>query len=116
MQFGQFNEMYRDSQHGLTIDLSGPEGNAFALMGHAKTLAKQLDKDPDAIVKDMQYSDYDHLLDVFEREFGSIITLLNRPGEYVSRAKEMGGETGDRREIQGDGNIITPKRGPSLGR
>ncbi|KKK59773.1 hypothetical protein LCGC14_3031010, partial [marine sediment metagenome] len=27
MRFEQFNEMYRDSQHGLTIDLSDPEGN-----------------------------------------------------------------------------------------
>lgn len=108
MQFGQFNEMYRDSQHGLTIDLSGPEGNAFALMGQAKTLAKQLDKDPDAIVKDMQYSDYDHLLDVFEREFGSIITLLNRPGEDIARLRDQ--TQSDVREPGEDGNITTPPR------
>lgn len=109
MRFEQFNEMYRDSQHGLTIDLKGPEGNAFALMGHAKSLAKELGKDPKAIVNDMMYSDYDHLLDVFEREFGSIITLLNRPGEDMARMKDQ--EQGDVREPGEDGNKITLPRG-----
>ena len=72
-------EMYRDSQHGLTIDLSGPEGNAFAVLGVAKNLAKQLDKDWKQIQDEMSSGDYDNLLDVFEREFGSVVTLLNRP-------------------------------------
>ena len=72
-------EMYRDSQHGLTIDLSGPEGNAFAVLGTAKNLAKQLDKDWKQIQDEMTSGDYDNLLDVFEREFGSVVTLLNRP-------------------------------------
>jgi len=79
--FKQFNEMYRDSQHGLTIDVSGPEGNAFPLMGHAKNLAKELDKDSKAILDDMKSSDYDHLLAVFEEHFGMVVTLLNKPGE-----------------------------------
>jgi len=111
MRFGQFNEMYRDSQHGLTIDLSGPEGNAFALMGHAQQLAKELGKDPEAIVNDMMHSDYDHLLDVFDREFGSIITLLNRPGEDMARMRDQ--EQSDRREPGSDGNMKTPPRGGS---
>ena len=34
--------MYRDSQHGLTIDLSGPDGNAFVMMAYAGQIAKQI--------------------------------------------------------------------------
>jgi hypothetical protein len=107
--FKQFNEMYRDSQHGLTIDLSGPEGNAFALLGYAKGLARQLDKDWKKIQEDMTYSDYDHLVDVFEREFGSVVTLINRPGEDMARMKDR--EQSDRREPVESGNVRTPPRG-----
>ena len=77
--------MYRDSQHGLTIDLSGPEGNAFAVLGVAKGLAKQLDKDWEKINDDMTSSDYNHLIDVFDREFGDVVTLINRPDERANR-------------------------------
>lgn len=34
--------MYRDSQLGLCLDLTGPEGNVFALLGIGNDLAKQL--------------------------------------------------------------------------
>ena len=71
--------MYRDSQHGLTIDLAGPDGNAYALMGYASQWARQLNRDSDAILMEMGASDYDNLLDVFDREFGSVCTLINRP-------------------------------------
>ena len=57
------------------IDLTGPEGNAFYLLGVASDLAKQLGKDSDAILKEMRSGDYDNLIDVFEREFGNIFTL-----------------------------------------
>ncbi len=59
----------------IEIDLTGPEGNAFCLMGIAKKLAKQRSKDGDAIVKKMQESDYEHLLKVFDEEFGDFVTL-----------------------------------------
>ena len=62
-------------ERDIEIDLTGPDGNAFALMGYAKTYAKQLNLDGDAIIKEMQSSDYDNLVDVFEREFGSFVTL-----------------------------------------
>lgn len=71
--------MYRDSQHGLTIDLAGPDGNAYALMGYAQSYARQLNKDGEAITTEMMASDYIALLAVFEREFGSVITLINKP-------------------------------------
>ena len=63
------------AQRGIEIDLTGPQGNAIWLTGYAGKLAKQIDLDVEAIRKDMMSSDYDHLLEVFEREFGSFVTL-----------------------------------------
>jgi hypothetical protein len=73
------NQMYRDSQHGLTIDLAGPDGNAFALMGFARQWAKQLGRDPDPIIEEMMSGDYNNLLDVFDKNFKYVATLLNDP-------------------------------------
>ena len=61
--------------HDIVIDLTGPEGNAFILLGKAMNFASQLDLDGDAIVKEMMESDYEHLLEVFEREFGTFVTM-----------------------------------------
>jgi len=57
------------------IDLTGPQGNAFFLLGKAKTWGKQLDKDVDAIQEEMMSGDYDNLVEVFDREFGDFVTL-----------------------------------------
>lgn len=59
----------------IIIDLTGPEGNAFVLMGMAKNFAKQLGKDSEAITGEMMAGDYEHLLSVFDREFGDYIIL-----------------------------------------
>ena len=37
--------MYRDSQYGLTIDLTGPDGNFFHLLAHAQNFDKQLERE-----------------------------------------------------------------------
>lgn len=66
----------KDHPQDITIDLTGPEGNAFVLMGYARNWAKQLGRDADEIIKEMMESDYDHLVEVFDREFGSFCTLL----------------------------------------
>jgi|TARA_R110000824_G_scaffold54674_1_gene150959 hypothetical protein len=60
------------------IDITGSEGNAFMLIGQAKQLAKQLDMDAKAIADEMKAGDYEHLLDVFEKHFGSFIKLVWR--------------------------------------
>lgn len=65
------------------IDLAGPDGNAFALMAMAQTWGKQLGLDTKAIIADMQSSDYDHLLDVFEENFQHVAQLINKPGEEL---------------------------------
>ena len=60
------------------IDITGPDGNAFALLGCARNFAKQLGWDATAITDEMKEGDYDHLLDTFEKHFGSIVELVGR--------------------------------------
>ena len=62
-------------KRGLEIDLTGPDGNAYVLIGYASNLAKQLKKDEKAIKEDMRSGDYEHLVEVFDREFGDYVTL-----------------------------------------
>ena len=59
----------------IVIDLTGPEGNAFVLMGYAKTYAKQLGLDYIPIMEDMMSGDYEHLVDVFDKQFGELVIL-----------------------------------------
>lgn len=61
-----------------TIDIEGADGNAFALLGYAKSFAKQLDWDAKAITDEMKAGDYDHLLDTFEKHFGSFVEIVGR--------------------------------------
>ena len=65
----------KPKQSGITIDLTGPQGNAYYLLGTAKNLAKQLDLNGLAIMEDMQSGDYENLLEVFDNHFGNIVTL-----------------------------------------
>jgi hypothetical protein len=59
----------------IIIDLTGPDGNAFVLMGYAKRFANQLGLDGDVIIREMKVSDYENLLKVFDRYFGSFVIL-----------------------------------------
>ena len=62
----------------IMIDLTGPEGNAFVLLGKAKSFAKQLGMSgakAERIVYEMQSGDYENLLNVFDKHFGSFVTL-----------------------------------------
>lgn len=61
------------------IDLTGPEGNVFALIGKARSLAKQLGIDNYSDIRDdMMTGDYEHALEVFERHFGDYVELTGR--------------------------------------
>ena len=59
----------------FVIDLTGPDGNAFALMGYAKRFAKQLDLDSNKIISDMTSGDYENLIQVFDDNFGDFVIL-----------------------------------------
>ena len=64
------------------IDLNGPSGNAFALIGVAERFAKQLEYDTSEITKmrdKMMSGDYANLIEVFEEHFGNIVELINKP-------------------------------------
>ena len=59
----------------IIIDLTGPDGNAFALMGYAKRFATQLGYDHKMIIGKMTSGDYEHLLEVFDSYFGKFVIL-----------------------------------------
>lgn len=58
------------------IDLTGPAGNAYAVMGYARQYARELGRDPAPIIEEMMSGDYENLINVFDREFGEYVDLL----------------------------------------
>jgi hypothetical protein len=65
----------KQKTNGIEIDLTGPQGNAFYLLGTAKKLANQLGLDGDEILNEMKSGDYENLLQVFDKNFGMFVTL-----------------------------------------
>ena len=59
----------------IIIDLTGPDGNAYALMAYAKRFATQLGYDHKMIIGKMTSGDYEHLLEVFDSYFGKFVIL-----------------------------------------
>ena len=60
---------------GIEIDLTGPNGNAFYLLGTAGNLAKQLGLNSKEIQAEMMKGDYENLIKVFDKNFGHFVTL-----------------------------------------
>ena len=67
----------------IEIDLNGPEGNAFVLMGYASRLGKQLYgiQKTNEIIEEMQLSSYELLLLTFDKYFGDHVILYRDGGE-----------------------------------
>jgi len=65
----------KPKQNGITIDLTGPQGNAFYLLGTANNLAKQLGVSGKEIMEEMKSGDYENLVNTFDKYFGSIVTM-----------------------------------------
>lgn len=65
----------KPKDYRITIDLTGPDGNAFNLMGVARRLARKMGTDPDPIIDEMKAGDYENLLRVFEKHFGDFVIL-----------------------------------------
>ena len=59
----------------VVIDLTGPEGNAFTLLGYAKQFGRQLGLDYKAIQREMTSGDYENLVQVFDKYFGDFVVL-----------------------------------------
>jgi len=63
---------------GIEIDLTGPQGNSYFLLGTARKLGRQLCWDEDEIqtlLKQMTRGDYENLVNAFDKYFGNIVTL-----------------------------------------
>ena len=61
------------------IDLTGPAGNAFALLGNAQKLAKDLGwskKETEDLLTSMRSGDYENLIEEFDKAFGDYVDLL----------------------------------------
>ena len=69
--------MIRDKQQPkeIVIDLTGPDGNAFALLAYAKRFAQQLGLDFGKIQGEMTSGDYENLVKVFDKYFGDFVIL-----------------------------------------
>ena len=65
----------KDTTKKRVIDLTGPDGNAFVLLGIAKGLCKQLEIEDDIILDDMRSADYEQLIDTFDNYFGDLVDL-----------------------------------------
>ncbi len=59
----------------IEIDLTGPQGNAYYILGVAKNLCKQVGVDFKPIMDEMTSGDYENLIKVFDDKFGSVVTM-----------------------------------------
>jgi len=59
----------------IEIDLTGPEGNVFYLIGIGGKLCKQLKLNPEVFRNKMISGDYENAVKVFENYFGRYVTL-----------------------------------------
>lgn len=69
----------QSSEVRLQIDLRGPQGNAFYLLGTAESYAKQLGYTKEKrteLINEMQSSDYANLIEVFDMHFGDFVDLV----------------------------------------
>ena len=66
----------KSKQREIVIDLTGPDGNVFVLMGYARRFARDLGLDGNKIISKMQSSDYENAVQVFDKYFGSFVILL----------------------------------------
>lgn len=63
------------TQQQIIIDLTGPDGNAYALMGYAARFGSRLGLDVKKIHEEMMAGDYEHLVETFDRYFGDCVIL-----------------------------------------
>jgi hypothetical protein len=59
----------------IVIDLTGPNGNAFALLAIANRLGKKLGLDSNMIIEEMRSGDYENLVKIFDNYFGDFVIL-----------------------------------------
>lgn len=65
----------KQPQREIVIDLTGPQGNAFFLLGTATKFARQLGLNEYEVLAKMKEGDYENLLQVFDSYFGDFVIL-----------------------------------------
>ena len=65
----------KKKQRTPVIDLTGPDGNAFALMAQASNFARQLGLNKNKIITEMKSGDYENLVLVFDKYFVDYVIL-----------------------------------------
>jgi hypothetical protein len=58
------------------LDLGGPDGNAYVLLGIAKSLLSQWGREPDMFIDIMIADDYGHLVRTFNEYLGDYFTII----------------------------------------
>ncbi len=59
----------------IEMDLTGPEGNVFVLIGTAMNLARQFGIDDEMIKEQMMSGDYENAVQTFDKHFGEHVIL-----------------------------------------
>ena len=62
-----------------TIDLNGPDGNAWCLLGTGQSLARNFEP----IRTEMMSGNYRHLVETFDKHFGEYVDLV-LPKSWIS--------------------------------
>lgn len=68
----------RKTSKRLVIDLTGPDGNAFVLLGIASNLGKEIGLSKEEIEEikgRMTSGDYENLIEEFDKAFGTVCDL-----------------------------------------
>jgi len=59
----------------IVIDLTGPNGNAYALLAYASKFCRACELDEKVVLDEMMAGDYENLLKVFDGYFGDFVIL-----------------------------------------
>ena len=68
----------KDKFKKRVIDLNGPDGNAFYILGTAMNLCKEIgisSERTEEILDELKSSDYEHLIKTFDKYFGKLVDL-----------------------------------------
>ena len=65
----------KDIYQKPVIDLSGPEGNAYVLLGYANRWGNQLGLDTEKIEEEMKSGNYENLVQTLDKYFGEYVIL-----------------------------------------
>ena len=65
----------KSKQSQIEMDLTGPQGNAYVLIGTAMNLARQFGYDEEMIKEQMMSDDYENVVQTFDKYFGEHVIL-----------------------------------------